>query len=292
MLLGAGLILVALGFKIAVFPFHMWTPDVYEGAPTSVTAYMSVAAKIGGVGALARILAVGLPVLYVNGGVENASWQLAVGLVAVLSMILGNLVAITQDNMKRMLAYSSIAHGGYMLMAITAAGSMGITPDDVLTALGIYLIGYMFTNLGAFAVLMAIEKNDGTGTEIDDFAGLFNTQPMLAILMALFMLSLVGIPATGGFIGKYYVFAVAVQAELYTLAIIGVITSVASAYYYMRPVVKMFLDDEAPGDPADGATPYLRWAIYISAAGVLLVGILPGLATGLLNVVTVAMAGF
>jgi len=292
MLLGAGLILVALGFKIAVFPFHMWTPDVYEGAPTSVTAYMSVAAKIGGVAALARILAFGLPVLYVTDGATTAAWQLSVGLVAVLTMILGNLTAITQNNMKRMLAYSSIAHGGYLLMAVTAAGTLGITAQQVLTAIGIYLIGYMFTNMGAFAVLMAIEKNNGTGTEIDDFAGLFNTQPMLSILMALFMLSLVGIPATGGFIGKYYVFALAMQAELYTLAVIGILTSVASAYYYMRPVVKMFLDDEAEGDPGAGAATYLRWAIYISAAGVLLIGLAPGLATSLLDVASVASAGF
>lgn len=290
-LLGAGLILVALGFKIAVFPFHMWTPDVYEGAPTNVTAFMSIAAKIGGVGALARIMVSALPVLVIGTG-ENAAWQLAVGLVAVLTMVLGNFVAIMQTNMKRMLAYSSIAHGGYMLMAIAAAGTAG-TGESVITAVAVYLLAYTFTNMGAFAVLMAIEKTDGGGTDIEDFAGLGSSQPLLAAMMTLFMLSLVGIPATGGFIGKYFVFSAAVEGGLYTLAVIGVITSVASAYYYMRPVVNMYLRDDAEGDAAEGSTEYLRWAVYIAAAGVLLIGIVPGLATTLLNGLTlVASAGF
>ncbi len=288
LLFGAGLIVVGLGFKIAVFPFHMWTPDVYEGAPTNVTAYMSIAAKIGGVAALARVLATGLPVLVI-GTSENASWQLAVGLVAVLTMVLGNFVAIMQDNMKRMLAYSSIAHGGYMLMAIAAAGTVSAV-DSVLTAVAVYLLAYTFTNLGAFAVLMAIEKNDGTGTDIEDFAGLGRSQPMLAALMTVFMFSLIGIPATGGFIGKYFVFAAAVQAELYLLAAVGILTSVASAYYYMRPVINIYLRDDADGDPAAGATRYLKWAVYISAAGVILLGIAPALATNLFSAVTVASA--
>lgn len=287
-LFGAGLIVVGLGFKIAVFPFHMWTPDVYQGAPTNVTAYMSIAAKVGGVAALARIMATGLPALLI-GTSENAAWQLAVGLVAILTMVLGNFVAIQQTNMKRMLAYSSIAHGGYMLMAIAAAGTVGAT-DGVITAVAVYLLAYTFTNMGAFAVLITIEKNDGTGTEIEDFAGLAKSQPLLAALMLLFMLSLIGIPATGGFIGKYFVFAAAVQAELYVLASIGILTSVASAYYYMRPVINMYLRDDVDGDPAEGATRYARWAIYISAAGVILLGLAPALATNLFSVVEVASA--
>ena len=279
---GTGLVLVGLGFKVTLFPFHMWTPDVYEGAPTNVTAYMSVAAKIGGVAALARILATALPALFINGA-ENAAWQLAVSVVALLTMVLGNFVAIQQTNIKRMLAYSSIAHGGYMLVGIAAAGSGGVSSHTVLTSVAIYLFSYMFTNLGAFAVVMALEKNDGTGTQIDDFAGLSKSQPVLAALMALFMLSLVGMPATGGFIGKYFVFAAAVNAGLYTLSAVGILTSVASVYYYMRVVMKMYLEDEAEGDEASGATPYLNWALYISAAGVLIVGVAPALATGLIN---------
>lgn len=291
MLFGAGLILVGLGFKIALFPFHMWTPDVYEGAPTNVTAYMSVAAKIGGVAALGRIMATGLPALTFGNG-EAAVWQMAVGLVAVLTMILGNFVAIQQTNIKRMLAYSSIAHGGYMLVAVAAAGAGAQMSNAVLYALAVYLFAYMFTNLGAFAVAMAIEKNDGTGSDIDDFAGLSRSQPVMAALMTLFLLSLMGIPATGGFIGKYFVFATAVEAGLYTLAVVGILTSLASAYYYMRPVIKMYLEDEAEGDEAAGATPYLRWALYISAAGVLLMGIVPNLATGLLNSVLAVLPIF
>lgn len=288
---GAGMILVSLGFKVAVFPFHMWTPDVYEGAPTNVTAYMSVAAKIGGVVALARVLATGLPVLVI-GGAASASWQLSVSVVAVLTMVLGNFVAIQQTNIKRMLAYSSIAHGGYMLVAIAAAGAGAHMTNEVLMALAVYLFAYMFTNLGAFAVAMAIEKNDGTGTEISDFAGLSKSQPVLAALMTLFLLSLMGIPATGGFIGKYFVFAAAVNANLYVLALLGILTSVASAYYYMRPVIKMYLEDDAEGDPAAGATQYLRWALYISAAGVLVMGLAPGLATGLLDAVLASVPLF
>jgi len=288
---GVGMLLVSLGFKIALFPFHMWTPDVYEGAPTNVTAYMSIAAKIGGVGALARILATGLPTLVVNGA-ENAAWQLAVAVVAVLTMVLGNFVAIQQSNIKRMLAYSSIAHGGYMLVGIAAAGAGAQMADGVLTAVAIYLLAYMFTNLGAFAVVMAVEKNDGTGTEIDDLAGLSKSQPVLAALMALFLLSLIGMPATGGFIGKYFVFAAAVSAELYVLAAVGILTSVASVYYYMRPVMKMYLEEDAEGDPAAGATRYLNWALYISAAGTLLMGIAPALSTGLINNVAAVLPLF
>lgn len=291
MLFGAGLILVGLGFKIAVFPFHMWTPDVYEGAPTNVTAFMSIVAKVGGVAALARIMVTGLPLLVIGAG-DNAAWQLAVGTVALLTMVIGNFIAILQDNMKRMLAYSSVAHGGYMLMAIAAAGTLGAT-DEVLTAVAVYLMAYTFTNLGAFAVVMAIEKNNGKGTEIEDFVGLGKSEPGLAILMTIFMLSLVGIPATGGFIGKYFVFAAAVRAELYLLASVGILTSLASVYYYMRPVVNMYLRDDADGEPAVGATPYLKWAIYASAAGVLLIGIFPALATSLLDGLTVvASTGF
>ncbi|MFZ4814180.1 MAG: NADH-quinone oxidoreductase subunit N [Phototrophicaceae bacterium] len=285
-LFGGGLILVGLGFKIAVFPFHTWTPDVYEGAPTNVTAYMSVAAKVGGVAALARILATALPTLTI-GTTESAAWQLSVSVVAALTMILGNLVALRQTNLKRMLAYSSIAHGGYMLTAI-AAGSVLGTSQNVMVAVSIYLMTYAFTNLGAFAILIAIEKDNGTGSNIDDLTGLSKSRPGLAAMMLIFMLSLIGMPATAGFIGKYFVFAAAVDAGLYVLAIIGVLTSVASVYYYMRPVMRMYLMDDGEGDPAAGATPYVRWVAYIAVAGVLLIGIVPGLAVNLLTVVASA----
>jgi NADH-quinone oxidoreductase subunit N len=221
------------------------------------------------------------------GTTESAAWQLSVSVVAALTMILGNLVALRQTNLKRMLAYSSIAHGGYMLTAI-AAGSVLGTSQNVMVAVSIYLMTYAFTNLGAFAILIAIEKDNGTGSNIDDLTGLSKSRPGLAAMMLIFMLSLIGMPATAGFIGKYFVFAAAVDAGLYVLAIIGVLTSVASVYYYMRPVMRMYLMDDGEGDPAAGATPYVRWVAYIAVAGVLLIGIVPGLAVNLLTVVASA----
>ncbi|MBL8161180.1 MAG: NADH-quinone oxidoreductase subunit N [Anaerolineae bacterium] len=286
LLLGAGLLLVALGFKVAVVPFHMWTPDVYEGAPTPVTAFMSVGAKAGGFAALLRIMVVGLPTFAVVDGQTAAAWQTAFWVVAALTLILGNFVAIAQTNIKRMLAYSSIAHAGYIMMAVAAAGTSGVANAATQAAL-IYLLGYMFTNLGAFAVALAIEKDDGTGTGLDNFIGLAKSRPLLAIMMTVFMLSLTGIPLTGGFIGKWFVFQATINAGLIPLAVIGVLTSVVSAFYYVRVIVNMYLRD-GEGDPAEGATPYVNWAIYASFAGTLIMGILPFLVTNLVDTVAIA----
>lgn len=286
LLLGAGLILVGLGFKVAVVPFHMWTPDVYEGAPTPVTAFMSVGAKTGGFAALLRILAFALPAFILRDGQTAAAWQQAVWIVAALTLILGNFVAIAQTNIKRMLAYSSIAHAGYILMAVAAAGTTGVSQSAIQSAL-VYLMAYMFTNLGAFAVAISIEKSDGTGTNISDFNGLAKTRPVLALAMMVFMLSLTGIPLTAGFIGKWLVFQATLEAGLVPLAIIGVLTSVASAFYYIRIVVNMYLG-EGEGDPAEGATQYVNWAVYIAFAGTLLLGIFPYLVTNLSSAVTIA----
>lgn len=278
LLLGSGLILVGLGFKVAVVPFHMWTPDVYEGAPTPVTAFMSVAAKVGGFASLLRIMVVALPALMI-GAQAVAAWQNVMELIAAATLILGNFVAISQTNIKRMLAYSSIAHAGYIMIAVAAAGTPG-TGDEAARAALIYLLAYMFTNLGAFAVAMAIEKDDGTGTSLDDFKGLSKSKPVLAAMMAFFMLSLTGIPLTGGFIGKFFVFQSALNAGLTVLAVIGVLTSVVSAFYYLRVVVNMYLMD-GEGDPAEGATNKVNWATYIAFAGTLVLGIAPFLVTAL-----------
>lgn len=278
LLLGTGLILVGLGFKVAVVPFHMWTPDVYEGAPTPITAFMSVAAKVGGFAALLRILVVALPALMV-GQETIAAWQNVIEIIAAATLILGNFVAISQTNIKRMLAYSSIAHAGYILMAVAAAGTPGVS-DQASRAALIYLIAYMFTNLGAFAVAIAIEKDDGSGTSLDDFKGLARSRPALAAMMAFFMLSLTGIPLTGGFIGKWFVFWATLNGGLTVLAVIGVLTSVVSAFYYVRVIVNMYLADDA-GDPAAGTTTYLNWATYIGFAGTLLIGIAPFVVTAL-----------
>jgi NADH-quinone oxidoreductase subunit N len=278
-LLGAGLVLVGLGFKVAVVPFHMWTPDVYEGAPTPATAFMSVGAKAGGFAALLRILAVVLPTLVAVEGQTYAVWQNVVVLVAAATLILGNFVAIAQQNIKRMLAYSSIAHAGYIMMAVAAAGTAGVGDEAIRAAL-IYMIAYMFTNLGAFAVAIALERDDGSGTNLEDFVGLYKSRPVLAIMMAGFMLSLIGVPGLAGFIGKLFVFQSTLNAGLIWLAIIGVVTSVVSAFYYARVIVNMFLR-EGEGDPAAGATHSLNWAAYVAFAGTLLVGILPVLVTTL-----------
>lgn len=283
-LLGSGLVLVGLGFKVAVVPFHMWTPDVYEGAPTPVTTFMSVGAKAGGFAALLRILAVALPMLVLQDGQTNAAWQNVVVLVTTATLILGNFVAIAQSNIKRMLAYSSIAHAGYISMAVAAAGTAGIGNEAIQAAL-IYIIAYMFTNLGAFAVAMAIEKDDGSGTNLENFVGLGKSRPLLALMMTVFMLSLAGVPPTAGFLGKLFIFQTTLHAGLEWLAIIGVITSVVSAFYYLRIIVNMYLRD-GEGDPAAGATERVNWAVYVAFAGTLLVGILPILVTTLTERVT------
>ncbi len=287
LLIGVGLMIVGLGFKVAAVPFHMWTPDVYEGAPTPVTAFMSVGAKVGGFAALLRILLIALPGLALNSA-EAASWQLTIALIAAATMILGNVVAVTQTNIKRLLAYSSIANAGYILIAVAAAAAAGMSDAAAQAALA-YLLAYTFTNLGAFAVAMALEKPDGSGMLISDFNGLARSRPGLALMMAVFMLSLIGIPLTGGFIGKWLVFQVAVEGGLVWLAVVGVLTSVVSAYYYVNVIVSMYLRD-GDGDPAAGATKYVTWGLYVATAGTLLLGVLPLLLTNLAAPVTLALA--
>jgi NADH-quinone oxidoreductase subunit N len=278
LLLGAALVLVGLGFKVAVVPFHMWTPDVYEGAPTPVTAFMSVGAKVGGFAALLRIFGVGLPAFALNGE-QAATWQLAVAVVAAATLIIGNFVAIWQQNIKRMLAYSSIAHAGYIIMAVAAAGTASATDAGALAQNGasaaqgalIYMLAYAFTNLGAFGIVMALEKNDNSVVTLDHFKGLAKKNPVMAAMMTLFMLSLTGIPLTGGFMGKFFVFQATIQADLFLLAVVGILTSVASAFYYMRLVRNMYFED-GEVEIADWS-PRLQWAVYISVAATLFIGI-------------------
>lgn len=285
LLTGAALLFVGLGFKVAVVPFHMWTPDVYEGAPTPVTALMSVTAKIGGFAALLRVLVTGLSIFALAEG-GAAAWQTALSAAAILTLVLGNFVAISQRNLKRMLAYSSIAHAGYILVAVVAAGTAGIADAATQSAL-VYMLAYMFTNLGAFAVVMAIEHKDGTGVDLDDIIGLARSRPLMAMAMTVFMLSLTGIPLTAGFVGKLLVFAAAVQAGLFGLAIVGVLTSVVSAFYYMRVVVNMYLRDQSGRLEPSLETPCVRWAINISLAGTLIFGIFYPLATNLVSMVSI-----
>jgi NADH-quinone oxidoreductase subunit N len=268
-LVGMVLILVGLGFKVAAVPFHMWTPDVYQGAPTPVTAFMSVGAKAGGFAALLRVLVTAMPV-------TASQWGAIIAVIAGLTMILGNVVAISQTNIKRMLAYSSIAHAGYILVAVAAAQHPDTAPYAVSAAL-FYLLTYAFTNLGAFAVVIALERDDGTGNEIDDFAGLGQTHPWMALAMALFMLSLTGLPPSAGLIGKVFVFEAAIRASagdplLLAVTIIGVLTSVISAFYYARVILVMFFRE---GKGEASLQPALATVLGITAVATLILGILP-----------------
>ncbi len=233
--LGAALIMVGLGFKVAVVPFHMWTPDVYQGAPTPVTAFMAIGAKAAGFAGLLRVFVAAFP------GISDG-WVLLVMWIAALTMAWGNVAAIAQTNIKRMLAYSSIAHAGYILMALPAAGTAAVADDAVRSAL-FYLVAYAITNLGTWGVVLLMEKVEGKGLEIQDYAGLGSRRPWLAAVMTLFMLSLIGIPPTIGFMGKFYLFRAVLQADLVWLALVGVITSLISAYYYLRVVVVMYMQE-------------------------------------------------
>ncbi|NIS80975.1 MAG: NADH-quinone oxidoreductase subunit NuoN [Anaerolineales bacterium] len=265
MLVGGGLILVGLGFKVAAVPFHMWTPDVYHGAPSAVTAFMSVGAKAGGFAALLRVFVAAFPDLASSWG-QIAMW------IAALTMAWGNVVAIAQTNIKRMLAYSSIAHAGYILVALPAAASPQVAPEAIRAAL-FYLLGYAITNLGAWAVVLALERAEGKGLAIDDYAGLGSRRPALALAMALFMLSLTGMPPTVGFVGKFYIFRAAIDAQLVWLALVGVITSLISAYYYLRVIVTMYM---RPGEPQTHSELWLNATVLLTAVGTFVFGILPG----------------
>lgn len=268
-ILGLGLILVGLCFKVAAVPFHMWTPDVYQGAPTPVTAFMSVGAKAGGFAAMLRVLIAAFPAI-------AGQWGALISVVAALTMIIGNFVAISQTDIKRMLAYSSIAHAGYILVALAAAADPAVAPFAVSAAI-FYLLTYALTNLGAFAVVIAVEKDDGTGTQINDFAGLGKTRPLMALAMTLFMLSLIGVPPSAGMVGKFFVFQAAIQASSHNLlllivTIIGVLTSVVSAFYYIRVVVVMYMRD---GEGKAVMQPSLAVATAVTAIGTLVLGIIP-----------------
>lgn len=268
-LAGMALILVGLGFKVAAVPFHMWTPDVYTGAPTSVTAFMSVGAKAGGFAALLRVLVTAMPTI-------GQEWGTLVAIIAMLTMIIGNIVAISQSNIKRMLAYSSIAHAGYIMAAVAAAQRAENAGLAVAAAI-FYLLTYAFTNLGAFAIVIAVEKDDGTGNQIDDFAGLGKSNPLLGAVMTLFMLSLTGMPISAGLVGKFFVFEAVIQAApgnpwMLATAIVGVATSVISAFYYLRVVLVMFMQE---GDAKPRLQPALTLALVITAVGTFALGVVP-----------------
>ncbi len=236
--IGAALLLVGFGFKVAAAPFHMWTPDVYQGAPTSVTAFMAAGAKIAGFMALFRVFVTAFPTLAPE--LTDILWALSA-----LTMIVGNLIALSQTNIKRMLAYSAIAHAGYILMAFVPYGNDKVAPVAVAAGL-FYLVAYAVSNFGSWGVVIALEKAEGKGLDLEDYSGLAKRHPALAAAMTVFMLSLIGFPPTLGMVGKFYLFRSALDGGFVGLALIGVVTSLISAYYYLRVVVNMYMKE---GDP-------------------------------------------
>jgi NADH-quinone oxidoreductase subunit N len=255
------LIVAGLGFKIAAVPFHMWAPDVYEGAPTPITAFLSVGSKAASFAMLLRICIEGIPTM-------SADWRLLFEVLAIVTMTVGNLAALTQTNLKRMLAYSSIAHAGYLLMGLVAGTPRGIS------AMLIYLFVYAFMQLGAFAVIIMMRRRDIVGDELKDFSGLHFRHPFAAFAMLLFMLSLGGIPPTAGFMGKFWLFGAAIEAGYVWLAVIGVLNSAVSLYYYVRVVVFMYLKKETTGSEPS-LSPGLAFTVALAVVATIAFGIYP-----------------
>jgi NADH-quinone oxidoreductase subunit N len=267
LLLGLFTLLVGFAFKISAVPFHQWVPDVYEGAPTSVTAFMAAGPKAAAFAALIRVLMEALPQM-------KGDWELLFTILAIVSMTLANFVALSQDSVKRMLAYSSIAHVGYILIGFVA--SVGGHADRALSAILFYLLAYTFMNTGAFAILIFLKREGITGEKLDDFAGLSRRSPMGALAMLVFLFSLAGIPPTAGFAAKLSIFYAAVQGQYYLLVVIGILNSAIAAYYYLRVVVYMYMKEPETDLAYAGTSPLLWAGIALALAGTIVLGVLPG----------------
>jgi len=261
-LAGLALLLVGFGFKTSAVPFHQWAPDVYQGAPTAVAAFIATGSKAAAFGALLRVL-VAMQAL-------QADWAAALWLIAALTMTVGNVVALAQSNVKRLLAYSSIAHVGYMLVGVVAGGSLG--NGSVL----FYLLVYTFTTAGAFGAILLLERNGREAVQLADYGGLATRHPLVAVALSIFLLSLIGIPPTAGFVGKFYLFGAAVKSGYVWLAVIGVLNSAVAAYYYLRLIVFMYMR-EPEGSPTVMA-PSLSGGLALAVAlwGVVQLGVAPG----------------
>ena len=262
MLAATGLLLVGFAFKISAVPFHMWTPDAYEGAPTVVTGFMSTGVKAAAFAAFVRVFLSAFDPL-------RADWVPVLWGIAMLTIIVGTVVGVAQSNLKRMLAYSSIAHAGYLLVGLVAANEVG------KAAILFYLLVYAVTNLGAFGIIALLSTADRPHEELNDFKGLWYARPALAGLMTVFLLSLGGLPPTAGFVSKWYIFSAAVRSGHYDLAIVGMLSSVVSVFFYLRVVVMMYMAEptEAQPRPAIGAVPFL--ALVVSMIALFYLGILP-----------------
>ena len=261
-LLGVGLLIVGFAFKVAAVPFHMWSPDVYEGAPAVVTGFMSTGVKAAAVAAFVRVFLSSLEPMI-------ADWAPVLWAIAAATMILGTVVGVAQTSLKRMLAYSSIAHGGYLLAGLVAGNDVG------KAAILFYLAAYALTNLGAFGVIALLGTRERANDDLRDYAGLFKSHPALAVLMTFFLLSLGGFPPTAGFIAKWYVFSAAIGSGYYGLAIIGVLSSVVSVFFYLRIVVMMFMTERDARPVPAPITTMAYVGLALSLVGVLYLGVLP-----------------
>jgi NADH-quinone oxidoreductase subunit N len=249
-IIGMGLLLVGFGFKLALVPFHSWAPDVYEGAPTPITAFLAVGSKAAGFAALIRILVQAFPAL-------SEDWSAILWLIAILTMTLGNVAAILQTNVKRMLAYSAIAHAGYILVGIVANSELGF--NSVL----FYIVIYTAMNLVAFSIILSLSRKGDTGVSLDDYMGLSRSSPFAAAALSIALISLAGIPLTGGFIGKFYIFSAAIQKGYIGLAIIAALNSVVSVFYYFRLMVVMYMRE--PSAQSNESEP-IGWPVQVIIA--------------------------
>jgi NADH-quinone oxidoreductase subunit N len=255
------LLLAGFAFKLALVPFHMWAPDAYQGAPTSITAFMSVGTKAAALAALVRVFLVAF-------GDAGEQWKIILWLFAAVSMTWGNIAAMVQTNLKRLMAYSSIAHAGYLLIGLVVGTQTGIT------SILLYMVAYLFTNLGVFAIIIFICRQGFRGDRLEDFRGLAQQYPLAALALLIFFLSLTGIPPTGGFVGKFYIFASAIESGFVWLAIIGLLNSAISLYYYFRVVMLMYMHDPTVRAQSSGSFA-LNLGIVLMVAGVLFVGVYP-----------------
>ncbi|MBV9211295.1 MAG: NADH-quinone oxidoreductase subunit N [Acidobacteria bacterium] len=278
---GAAMMLVGFGFKIATAPFHVWTPDVYEGAPTPVTAFMAAGPKAAGFASFMRVFVFGFPFMAAattNDAMIHNAWLTALSVIAILTMTVGNIVAIVQNNVKRMLAYSSIAHAGYALVGFVAAGAASDSERraEALAAVAFYMLTYAVMNLGAFAVVTMIARTGDRRTEVEDYHGIGFRAPVLSFTLSLFLLSMLGLPLTAGFMGKIMVFRSALDMGYYTLVIIGVINTAVSAYYYLRLIIVMFFRERTTEWSAPLLPASITIALIITVLGTFYLGIFPG----------------
>ena len=280
---GLAMMLVGFGFKIATAPFHVWTPDVYEGAPTPVTAFMAAGPKAAGFAAFIRVFVFGFPLVVATantaiGASIHEAWLSVLVVLAILTMCVGNLVAIVQNNVKRMLAYSSIAHAGYALVGFVAAGAASDPGqrDAAISSVTFYLLTYAVMNIGAFAVVQLIARGGDRRTAVEDYNGIGFESPVLAFSLTLFLLSLLGIPLTAGFIGKVVVFRAAIDQRYYGLVVIGVLNTAMSGYYYLRLIMVMFFRDRSTAWSAPRIPASIAWVLALTALGVLYLGMFPG----------------